>query len=287
MADRAGYSIQADRLPHGTDDDFERGMVTVPQPTGFFLLAGMVIVGISLGVYVGTVPWDATDALTICLVLLSTWLMSVCGGALAGGGRMTHLGLFLSLSASVVSATELTRSLSPAMSIFAANGEHAWVFALSFLVALPIVASPLSIRRMRETLWQDVNWSLMDSICYAVGIARGAWVLSHAGNLTHDRYASVKTVTTYLTPGEEIRTDFFMVDKMKGRTAHTGDDHENAEHALADLGYDIEHIEDTSGTIRAHEYGWSTVASAGHASHVAFMAPPARGISAAEYYHRL
>lgn len=283
MADRAGYSIPQERLPKGTDKHFDRGMVEVPQIAGCLLFLGLTLIGVSFGLTIETDPWGDAIGVTIALMLAALWLATISAGALASNGRMTHLGLFLSIFTSMVSSFELTRTLLPTMVAFAAKQEYIWIFFVIFVVSLPVTAAPLSIRRMRETLWQDVNWSLMDATLYSLGVARGAWCLAHAGNVRHDRYASVRTVATC---GHTTKEDFFVVDKMLGRTAYAGESHEEMEQMLADSGYDVEHMDDFGRTIRTYEYPWSTFGRS-RVTSLVFEKPPVRGISAAEYYKRL
>ena len=276
MADRAGYSIEAGKLPKGTDPDFDKGMAVVPQAIGYLLLLGMSMVGVSIGSYVGSVPWGATSPMTIAMAAAS---------ALAGNGRMTHLGLLASLGLTSMVTAELTRCVFPAVAELASQGHTILLFVVFYLVDLPILASPLIVRRMRETLWQDVHWALLDSLCYTLGIAKGAWLLSHVGDVSHDRYAIVKTVfPNVLSGGHDDDADFYLVDKMLGKTAYVGETPDKAETALQDLGYDVEHIEDSSNTIRRHEM---TFSRAHHADSLIFENPPTKGLSAAEYYHRI
>lgn len=283
MADRAGYSVLAEDLPRGIDVGFDKGLRVVPQAVGYVLFAGFAACGIVLALSLGTVPWDATSPIAIILALVSLWLTAVSAASLAGGCRVTHLGLLCSMFASVLSVTELTRTLMPAMVGFVLAGDYFWVFMLFFLVALPVMAAPLSVRRMSETLWQDVNWSMMDSTLYTFGVPQSAWFLSHVENFRHDRYAIVSTFARNDTQIEGLPSvRHFVLDKASGRMAavkETG----WVEEMLTREGYDVEHIEDRAKVVRWYEYPSPTEDN----GTLAFQAPPARGISADEYYGRI
>jgi hypothetical protein len=265
------------------DEGFDGGMLLMPSGIGYALLTGLAMVGMSCGASWGAVPWDATSPATLLMLALSLWLAMASAAALASGGRMAHFGLFCTMLASVLSVTELTRSMLPAMASFVSEGSYIWVYLLLLMVIFPIVAAPLSVRRMRETLWQDVNWSSLDASLYILGIVKASWILSHAGSTKHDRFA----IVTSSVPEDRLVVGItpvmhFVVDKMRGQMALV-DDPEFAESLITGSGYDVEHIEDSGNVVRRHEYPFSPSTRGGFT----FMNPPARGISADEYYGRL
>lgn len=228
--------------------------------------------GAFLGAGVGAVPWGATDFRTIASAVLLLWLMTVATASIADRGRVTLPGLLVSIILQLGASAGLARALLPAVSGLVADQAYLLLFLVLLLASLPVIAAPLSLRRMRETLWQDVSYSALDGTIMACGVVSWAWRLQHLGDSRGDRYGIAET-------GGERKASF-VIDKMRGRLAGVSDP-EAAERALGMLGYAVEHVIDESHTIRAHEYPirpWDDMR---------FAAPPARGITAEEYYQRI
>jgi len=272
MADRSPYSIPAEMLPKSASEDIDSRFSHVSQPAGYALALGIGGLGVLTGAITGAMPWGATDPRTIVAAALFLWGMTVSTAAIADCGRTTIRGLFASMLLQFGTSAGLAKALLPAVFALTEERAYLWLFAVLFLVSFPVLAAPLSLRRMRETLWQDVSYSMLDSTLMALGVVKRAWWLQHLGDFHNDRYGIVET-------GAE-RKNYFVIDKMRGRLAGVSDP-ETAEKAMGMLGYAVEHIIDKSHTIRIHEYSihsWDDIQ---------FVAPPARGITAEEYYQRI
>ena len=273
MADRSPYSIPAEDLPQSTDEELDSLAIRMPQPAGYAISAGMGVAGCFVGTSMGAAPWGATDPLTILSACLLVWLLTVSTGAVADGGRRTPVGMLASMLLQFGLTAGLVRVLLPAILGLVADNAALWLFIILFLVTFPVVSAPLSLRRMRETLWQDVSYSSLDGALMSCGVVRWAWRLQHLGDFRSDRYGIVETESA----GKKLH---FVIDKMRGMLAGVSEP-KVAEKAMGMLGYAVERMTDRSHTVRTIEYSvrpWDEIQ---------FEAPPAKGITAEDYYQRL
>lgn len=277
MADREPYSTPDEMLPRGTDSHFGRSMQVLPAPAGWASAAGLAVVGFSVAArIIMTSPSTLVmmpAPIRAIMSLVSLYLLASSTASFADGGRMTHLGLLATMLTQIVSSCSLALCLAPTIATASANGEWVALFIVSLFVLLPCTVAPVSVRRMRETLWQDASRSAADSTVLLLRVNVAAWLLSHVGNPMADRFAIVET------PTRDGKTVHFVLDKMEGRLACV-EDPDVAAASLERRGYAIERIADDGGVMRRRSY------PAAKWERAVFLPAPQIDVTTAEYYHR-
>lgn len=278
MADRNPYSVRGDMLPRYEEDALGGYFDVIGTGTGYVLAAISAAAG-AFGAksYVSGLLSGGTGAvagpLAIVVAVAAVWLASASAAVLVGRGRITKIGAVAALVGMAASFYLLVVALFPTVRDLAAQGLPWVLFSLMTAVLLPVVATPLSVRRMRETLWQDVSWSPMDSAVTFLRLHETAWVIGHIGAPASDRYAIVGS-------GQGDSKSFYVLDARKGWLAATSDP-ETVAAAMEATGGPVTRISDPTPVVRRHVYG-----DGGDDGRIVFRGFPPRGITNAEYYHR-